>query len=168
MPQGVKSPASMAAPAAPSAEEWQLAASYTPRNSKRYRHAWGQQVRSMMGTAVEGPSQGHVRFRISIAPDGTISEIKELWSTSEEASRLAWKAIQEMPRWPPSYQLDCLPEIEPFKNPFAWDGSAQPTVVRRTHRPPPPEGCPPDSTAATIEEEEHEMKRQTAQWRWGR
>ncbi len=192
MPHGEKSPATMAAPPPPSAEEWQLASTYTPRNSKRYRHAWGQQVRSMMGTAVDGPAQGHVRFRITIAPDGKISEVKELWSTSEEASRLAWIAIQNMPRlpptptgqplvfeqtisfvpyetgWPPSYQLDCLPEIEPFKNPFAWDGSAQPTVVRRTHRPPPPEGCPPDSTAATIEEEEHEMKRQTEQWRWGR
>jgi len=187
-----KVPASMPAPPAPTAEEWQLASTYTLRNSKRYRYAWGQQVRSMMGTAVEGPGQGHVRFRIEIAPDGTISNVKELWSTSDAASKLAWTVIRKLPPlpptptgkplvfehtisfvsyetgWPPSYQLDCLPEIEPFKNPFAWDGSSAPNVVRREHRPPPPKGCPPDSTAPTIEEEEHELKRQTDQWRWGR
>lgn len=187
-----KVPASMSAPPAPTAEEWQLASSYTLRNSKRYRYAWGQQVRSMMGTAVEGPGQGQVRFRIEIAPDGTIASVKELWSTSDAASKLAWKVIQNLPPlpptptgkplvfdhtisflsyetgWPPSYQLDCLPEPEPFKNPFAWDGSSAHKVVRREHRPPPPKGCPPDSTAPTIEEEEHEMKRQTDQWRWGR
>jgi len=187
-----KVPASMPAPPAPTAEEWQLASSYTLRNSKRYRYAWGQQVRSMMGTAVEGPGQGQVRFRIEIAPDGTIASVKELWSTSDAASKLAWEVIQKLPPmpptptgkplvfdhtisflsyetgWPPSYQLDCLPEPEPFKNPFAWDGSSAHKVVRREHRPPPPKGCPPDSTAPTIEEEEHEMKRQTDQWRWGR
>ena len=187
-----KVPASLSAPPAPTAEEWQLASTYTLRNSKRYRYAWGQQVRSMMGTAVEGPGQGQVRFRIEVAPDGTISNVKELWSTSDTASKPARKVIQNMPPmpptptgkplvfdhtisflsyetgWPPSYQLDCLPEPEPFKNPFAWDGSSTPTVVRREHRPPPPKGCPPDSTAPTIEEEENEMKRQTDQWRWGR
>lgn len=187
-----KVPASMSAPPTPTAEEWQLASTYTLRNSKRYRHAWGQQVRSMMGTAVEGPGQGQVRFRIEIAPDGTITGVKELWSTSDAASKLAWSVIRKLPSlpptptgkplvfdhtisflsyetgWPPSYQLDCLPEPEPFKNPFAWDGSSAPVVARREHRPPPPKGCPPDSTAATIEEEEHEMKRQTDQWRWGR
>ncbi len=182
----------MSAPPAPTAEEWQLASTYTLRNSKRYRYAWGQQVRSMMGTALEGPGQGQVRFRIEIAPDGTIANVKELWSTSDAASKLAWTVIRKLPPlpptptgkplvfdhtisflsyetgWPPSYQLDCLPEPEPFKNPFAWDGTSAPKVVRREHRPPPPEGCPPDSTAPTIEEEEHEMKRQTDQWRWGR
>lgn len=187
-----KVPASMSAPPAPTAEEWQLASTYTLRNSKRYRYAWGQQVRSMMGTALEGPGQGQVRFRIEIAPDGTIANVKELWSTSDAASKLAWTVIRKLPPlpptptgkplvfdhtisflsyetgWPPSYQLDCLPEPEPFKNPFAWDGTSAPKVVRREHRPPPPEGCPPDSTAPTIEEEEHEMKRQTDQWRWGR
>lgn len=182
----------MSAPPAPTAEEWQLASSYKLRNSKRYRHAWGQQVRSMMGTAVEGPGQGQVRFRIEIAPNGTVTSVKELWSTSDAASKLAWTVIRKLPPlpptptgkplifdhtiaflsyetgWPPSYQLDCLPEPEPFKNPFAWDGSSAPQVVRREHRPPPPKGCPPDSTAPTIEEEEHEMKRQMDQWRWGR
>lgn len=191
-PKQKKVPATMEAPPAPTAEEWQLASTYTLRNSKRYRYAWGQQVRSMMGTAIEGPGQGQVRFRIEIAPDGTVANVKELWSTSEAASKLAWTVIRKLPAlpptptgkplifdhtisflsyetgWPPSYQLDCLPEPEPFKNPFAWDGSSTPQVVRREHRPPPPKGCPPDSTAPTIEEEEHEMKRQTDQWRWGR
>ena len=192
VPLPEKVPTSMSAPPAPTAEEWQLASTYTLRNSKRYRYAWGQQVRSMMGTALEGPGQGQVRFRIEIAPDGTIANVKELWSTSDAASKLAWTVIRKLPPlpptptgkplvfdhtisflsyetgWPPSYQLDCLPEPEPFKNPFAWDGTSAPKVVRREHRPPPPEGCPPDSTAPTIEEEEHEMKRQTDQWRWGR
>ena len=53
-PPPVKQPATMAAPPAPTAEEWQLASTYTLKNSKRYRYNWSQQVRSMMGTAVEG------------------------------------------------------------------------------------------------------------------
>jgi len=191
-PAPERRPASLAAPPAPSAEEWALASTYAPRNSKRYRHAWGQQVRSMMGTAVEGPDQGQVRFRIEIAPDGIISRVEELWSTSEKASKLARQAIRSLPPlpptptgkplvfeqtlsflphetgWPPSYQLDCLPEPEPFTNPFAWDGSSPRKVVERAHRPPPPEGCPPDATADSIEEEERAFKRQMEQWRWGR
>lgn len=192
LPQPAKHPASLAAPPAPSAEEWQLASTYTPRNSKRYRHTWGQQVRSMMGTAVEGPDQGLVRFRIEIAPDGKVSKVEELWSTSEVASKLAWKAIQNLPPlppiptgkplvfeqtisflpyetgWPPDYRLDCLPEPLPFKNPYAWDGSSPHNESRPDHRPPPPAGCPPDSTAETIEEEERSFKRQMNQWRWAR
>ncbi len=191
--QPVKVPDSLAAPPAPTAEEWQLASTYTLRNGKRYRNAWGQQVRSMMGTAVEGPDQGQVRFRIEIAPDGKVAKVEELWSTSAKASELAWKAIRNLPPtpptpngkplifeqtisflphesgWPPSYQLDCLPEPEPFTNPWAWKDGAPPTeTAPRQHRPPPPEGCPPDSTAATIEEEEQSMKRQMDQWRWAR
>jgi len=143
-----KSPASLEAPPPPSAEEWQLASSYKLKNSKRYRNNWGQLVRSMMGTAVEGPGQGMVRFRIEIAPDGTLANVKELWSTSENASKLAWQAIKSLPPlpptptgqplifertisflpyetgWPPSYTLDCLPEPPAFKNPFAWDGKS--------------------------------------------
>ena len=191
-PMPEKLPLSMAAPPAPTAEEWKIASTYTPRNSKRYRYNWGQQVRSMMGTAVEGPGQGVVRFRIEIAPDGKIARVEELWSTSELASKLALKAIQNMPPlpptptgkplifeqtisflpyetgWPPSYKLDCLPEPEVFKNPYAWNGSSPPSYTPPGHRPPPPEGCPPDSTADTIEEEERELKRQVDQWRWGR
>jgi len=184
--------ASMSAPPAPTAEEWQLASTYTPRNSKRYRYTWGQQVRSMMGTAVEGPGQGVVRFRIEIAPDGRIAKVEELWSTSEVVSKLAREAIQNLPPlppiptgkplifeqtisfqpyetgWPPSYKLDCLPEPLPFNNPFAWNGSPPPNVATQEHRPPPPDGCPPDSTEDTIEEEERSFKRQMDQWRWAR
>lgn len=188
-----KTPLSMPAPPAPTTEEWKIASTYTPRNSKRYRYNWGQQVRSMMGTAIEGPGQGMVRFRVEIAPDGRIAKVEELWSTSELASKLAWKAIQNLPPlpptptgkplifeqtisflpyetgWPPSYRLDCLPEPAAFKNPFVWDGVTPQTAAQvPPHRPPPPDGCPPDSTAETIEEEERELERQVDQWRWGR
>jgi hypothetical protein len=187
-----KLPASMPAPAAPTAEEWQLASTYTPRNSKRYRYAWGQQVRSMMGTAIEGPDQGAVRFRIEIAPDGKIARVEELWTTSAVASKLALKAIWSLPPlppiptgkplifeqtisfqpyetgWAPSYKLDCLPEPAAFNNPFAWNGTSPPVAAPQTHRPPPPEGCPPDSTEDTIEAEEKSFKRQMDQWRWAR
>ena len=185
----VKIPASMPAPPAPTAEEWQLAAGYTLRNSKRYRYTWAQQVRSMMGTAVAGPDQGVVRLRIEIAPDGKISKVEELWSTSKVASALALQAIHNLPAlpptptgkplifeqtisflpfengWPPSYTLDCLPEPTTFDNPFAWDGTSPPNEVKQAHRPPPPEGCPPDSTENTIEEEERSFERQMEQWR---
>ncbi len=79
----------MAAPAAPTAEEWAFAAGYTLKNSKGYRHSWGKQVRSMMGTAVEGPDQGTVRFRVEIAPDGRLANLETLWTTSVVAERLA-------------------------------------------------------------------------------
>ena len=62
-PETPRQPATMAAPPAPTAEEWAFASRYTLKNSKAYRYTWGQQVRSMMGTAVEGPDQGMVRFR---------------------------------------------------------------------------------------------------------
>ncbi len=93
-------PASMAAPSAPTAEEWAFASTYKLKNSKGYRYTWGQQVRSMMGTAVEGPDQGMVRFRVEIAPDGTLTRLDTLWSTSAVAERLARQAIGNMPRWP--------------------------------------------------------------------
>ena len=77
-----RQPARMEAPPAPSAEEWALAGTYKLKNSKRYRYNWGQQVRSMMGTAIEGPDQGVVRFRVEIAPDGTLVSLTTLWATS--------------------------------------------------------------------------------------
>ena len=144
-----KVPATMAAPAAPSAEEWAFATKYTNKNSKGYRHSWGQQVRSMMGTAIEGPDQGEVRFRIEIAPNGTLAKLDTLWSTSAHAEKLARKAIQNMPALPPTptgkplifektisfspfasdgpptYKDDCLPDTPAFKNPFAWDGKSE-------------------------------------------
>ncbi len=142
--------ATQAAPPAPSAEEWAFAARYTLKNSKGYRHSWGQQVRSMMGTAVEGPDQGVVRFRVEIAPDGQLASLHTLWSTSSVAERLARQAIESLPPLPPTptgqplvfertiaftphasdgpplYQDDCQPDLPAFRNPFVWDGrSAQ-------------------------------------------
>ena len=138
--------ARMTAPPPPSAEEWAFAAKYTNKNSKGYRYSWGQQVRSMMGTAVEGPDQGVVRFRVEIAPDGTLVKLETLWTTSDVAERLARGAIETMPPLPatptgkplifektisftpyandgpPSYRDDCIPDPPAFRNPFAWDG----------------------------------------------
>jgi TonB family protein len=145
-PAPEKKLASMAAPPPPTAEEWQLAATYTLKNSKRYRYNWGQLVRSMMGTAVEGPQQGQVRFRIEIAPDGKIAKVEVLWATSVIAEKLALDAIRSLPPlpstptgkplvfdktisfepfetgWPPIYKYDCLPDPVSFHNAFAWDG----------------------------------------------
>lgn len=138
----------MEAPAAPTAQEWAFAARYKLKNSKGYRYTWGQQVRSMMGTAVEGPDQGVVRFRVEIAPDGTLARLETLWTTSDVAERLARKAVENMPPLPPTptgkplifertisfqpfasdvppiYANDCLPEPPAWKNPFAWDGKS--------------------------------------------
>jgi len=153
-------PASRAAPPAPSAEEWAFAGRYTLKNSKAYRHTWGQQVRSMMGTAVEGPDQGSVRFRVEIAPDGRLARLDTLWSTSPVAERLARQAIEAMTAGlatptgqplvfertivfsafahddPPLYKDDCLPDPPSFSNPFAWDGRSPPPA---TGTAPPPQ-----------------------------
>jgi hypothetical protein len=146
--ESTKQPASLAAPSAPTAEEWAFAAKYTNKNSKGYRYSWGQQVRSMMGTALEGPDQGVVRFRVEIAPDGTLAKLETLWTTSAVAEELARKAVESMPPLPPtptgkplifektisftpyatdgppSYRDDCLPDPPAFRNPFAWDGKS--------------------------------------------
>ncbi|MDO8298861.1 energy transducer TonB [Lacisediminimonas sp.] len=143
-----RQPVSMAAPSAPTAEEWAFAAKYTLKNSKAYRYSWGQQVRSMMGAAVEGPNQGVVRFRVEVAPDGTLAKLETLWTTSTVAEQLARKAIENMPPLPPTptgkplifertisftpfasdgppiYKDDCLPDPPSFRNPFAWDGKS--------------------------------------------
>jgi TonB family protein len=148
--------ASMAAPPPPTAEEWAFAANYTNKNSKGYRYSWGQQVRSMMGTAVEGPDQGVVRFRIEIAPDGSLTQLQTLWTTSAKVEQLARQAIQNMPPLPPTptgkplifdktisfspfandgppvYRDDCLPEPPVFRNPFAWDGKSPQVVTAPT------------------------------------
>jgi len=141
-------PATQAAPPAPTAAEWAFAAGYALKNSKGYRHSWGRQVRSMMGTAVEGPDQGLVRFRVEIAPDGRLTQLETLWSTSAVAERLARQVIAAMPPLPPTptgqplifertisfspfatddapvYRNDCRPDPPVFRNPFAWDGRA--------------------------------------------
>lgn len=141
-------PASQAAPPAPTAEAWAFAARYTLKNSKGYRYSWGQQVRSMMGTAVEGPNQGLVRFRVEIAPDGKLAKLETLWTTSAAVERLARQAIQNSPPlpptptgkplifertisyWsdstesPPTYTDDCDPVPPAFESPYTWDGKA--------------------------------------------
>ncbi len=154
-----QTPVSVAAPPAPSAEEWALASTYTLKNSKRYRYNWGQQVRSMMGAVTEGPQQGHVRFRIEIAPNGKVAKIETLWSTSDLAERLARRAMESLPPlpptptgqplvfeqtiafvpyesgWPPIYKYDCYEDAPTFKNPFVWNGTSPqvaPPIVQRS------------------------------------
>lgn len=188
--------ASMAAPAAPTAEEWAFAATYKLKNSKGYRHTWGQQVRSMMGTAVEGPDQGMVRFRIEIAPDGSLTRLETLWSTSAVAERLARQAIGSMPQWPPTptgrplifektiafspfasddpplYKDDCLPDPPVFSNPFAWDGkSARLQVQAKPIEKPDPqalEDCLKQLPKDSIEAESARDRRLLEQWDFDR
>jgi hypothetical protein len=181
----------MDAPPAPSAEEWQKASTYTLKNSKRYRHNWGQQVRSMMGRSVEGPDQGMVRFHIEIAADGKLSKLETLWSTSPVAEKLARQAIENMPPlppiptgkplifqktisfqpvddgWPPIYKYDCLPDPPAFKNPFAWDGKSPQTVVQQKVADGSKKQIPTDCPVTeedTIEAEAGDMKRQFEIW----
>jgi hypothetical protein len=187
--------ASMAAPPAPTAAEWAFAAKYTLKNSKGYRYTWGQQVRSMMGTAVEGPDQGLVRFRVEIAPDGTLAKLDTLWSTSAVAERLARRAIASMPQWPPTpsgrplifektisfspfasdgpplYKDDCLPDPPVFSNPFAWDGKSArvPVQAKPPDKPEPQalEDCLKQLPQDSIEAESARDQRLMDQWGWG-
>lgn len=162
-------PATQAAPPAPTAAEWAFASAYTLKNSKGYRYTWGQQVRSMMGTAVEGPEQGMVRFRVEIAPDGRLARLDTLWSTSATAERLARQAVASMPQWPatptgrplvfertisfspfatdgpPLYRHDCEPDRPAARNPFAWDGRSAPGTAAAP--PPDPATAPADAQA---------------------
>lgn len=150
--------ATQPAPSAPTAEEWAFAGQYTLKNSKGYRYSWGKQVRSMMGTAVEGQDAGEVRFRLEIAPDGTLARLETLWTTSKVVEQLARRAIERMPPlpptptgkplifertisftpfasdWPPIYDDDCLPDPPVFRSPYAWDGKS-PQVARHEPKP---------------------------------
>jgi hypothetical protein len=192
---GTLQAASMAAPPAPTAEEWAFAAQYTLKNSKGYRHTWGQQVRSMMGTVVEGPDQGMVRFRIEIAPEGSLTRLDTLWSTSAVAERLARQAIGSMPQWPPTptgrplifektisftphasdgsplYKDDCLPEPPAFRNPFAWDGKSarEPALARPIEKPDPQalEDCLKQLPQDSVEAESARDQRLMDRWGWG-
>lgn len=191
-----RQPASMAAPPAPTAEDWAFAGKYTLKNSKGYRYTWGQQVRSMMGTAVEGPDQGMVRFRIEIAPDGSLTRLETLWSTSPVAERLARQAIGSMPQWPPTptgrplifektisfspfasdgpplYKDDCLPDPPVFSNPFAWDGkSARAQVQAKPIEKPDPqalEDCLKQLPQDSIEAESASDRRLMERWDFNR
>jgi hypothetical protein len=186
--------ATMAAPPAPTAEEWAFAGRYALKNSKAYRHTWGQQVRSMMGTAVEGPDQGMVRFRVEIAPDGSLAGLETLWSTSPEAERRAREAIAGMPPGPatptgrplvfertiaftpfavdgpPLDRYDCLPEPTAFRNPFAWDGgSARPTAQPGPVEAPDPQAladCLAQLPKDSIEAEVARDQRLMDRWGW--
>ena len=193
-PAPENTPATMAAPPAPTAEEWQLASTYTLKNSKRYRYNWGQQVRSMMGTAVAGERQGLVRVHVEIAPDGMLAKVDVLWSTSEIAEQLALQAIRSMPPlpptptgkplvfektiaflpfesgWPPIYKYDCLPDPASFKNPFAWNASTPQSVQQAGAEKTMPSrsaAAPtecPDAGPDSIEAEEKDMERQFKEW----
>lgn len=184
--------ASMAAPPPPSAQEWTMAATYTLKNSKRYRHNWGQQVRSMMGTAFEGPDQGQVRFRVEIAPDGSLARLDTLWSTSPVAEQRARQAVLQMPQlpptptgkplvfertisfqpfdagWPPLYENDCEPDPPAFRNPFAWDGqSAQTRKAAMVQPPVDPaalEECMKQLPKDSLDAQSAAMVRQFEQW----
>ena len=186
----------MDAPPAPTAEEWALASTYKLKNSKRYRHTWGQQIRSMMGTAFEGPDQGVVRFRVEIAPDGRLMKLETLWSTSPVAEQLARKAIENMPPLPPTptgkplvfektisfqpftvddtptYKDDCLPDRPAFRNPYAWDGKAPqgPAVQPSTEKVDEGtlEDCLRQLPEETVESASAHDRRQLEQWRSGR
>ncbi len=195
MPDTANQGASMAAPPAPTAAEWAFAAKYTNKNSKGYRYNWGQQVRSMMGTAVEGVDQGMVRFRLEIAPDGTLAKLETLWSTSKVAEQLARKAIQNMPPLPPTptgkplifdktisftpyatggppmYKNDCLPDPPDYSNPFAWDGNS-PQVQSETKRMEQLDSqaladCLKQLPLDSVEAEEANAKGKMDRWGWG-
>jgi len=188
-------PATLAAPPPPTAADWAFASTYTLKNSKAYRHTWGQQVRSMMGTAVEGPTQGMVRFRVEVAPDGRLARLETLWSTSDTAERLARQAIASMPQWPatptgqplvfektivfspfasdgpPLYRYDCEPDRPAARNPFAWDGrSPQTTAEAAPPAAPDPqalEDCLRQLPSDTIEAESARDQRLMERWGWG-
>ena len=186
-------PAHQEAPTAPSAEDWAFAGRYTLKNSKGYRHNWGRQVRSMMGTAVEGPDQGMVRFRIEIAPNGTLARLDTLWSTSPLAEQKARAAIAQMPPLPPTptgkplvfektivfspfasddtplYRHDCDPDVPAFRNPFVWNGQSE---KWRDDDPPPPrplsaqelEDCRKQLPPETVQSESARDQRVMDRW----
>lgn len=194
-PQVAQRPlASMDAPPPPTDAEWAFAASYTLKNSKGYRHSWGQQVRSLMGTVVEGPDQGQVRFRVEIAPDGSLSKLDTLWTTSPAAERLARQAIENLPRLPPTptgqplvfektisfspfvtdsppiYNDDCLPDPPTFRNRFAWKGegtprSDEPSAQAEPLNPQSMADCMRQLPQDSIEAEAAHDRRQLEQWR---
>lgn len=181
------------APAPPSAEDWALASTYALKNSKRYRYNWGLQVRSLMGRAYEGPDQGIVRFRVVIAPNGTLADLETLWSTSPVAEALARQAIESMPPLPPTptgeplvfertitfgpndvdmpplYKYDCEPDPPRFRNPYAWDGqSEQGVAVQPTAQKLDPEAyaeCLKLLPEDTVEAESSSDQRQLERWR---
>lgn len=183
----------MDAPSAPTAQEWAQAATYTLKNSKRYRYHWGQHVRSLMGTAFEGTEQGAVRFRIEVAPSGQLARLDTLWTTSPAVEQRARQAVQTMPPLPPTpngqplvfektivfdaftaeapplYKNDCEPDPPQHGNRFAWDGRSPQTTAAAE---PPAEKLDPTAYAEclkqlpqdSIEAEVASDERQQKQW----
>ncbi len=184
--------ASRDAPAPPSAEDWAQASTYALKNGKRYRYNWGLQLRSLMGTAVEGQDNGVVRFRVTIAPDGTLAALDTLWATSAATERLARQALQRMPplppppkgeplvfertiafdpwsdEMPPIYKDDCLPDPPQLRNPYVWDGrSPQGPAVQPVAEKIDPEAyaeCLKQLPQDTIEAEAAHNERQLKRW----
>lgn len=183
----------MDAPPVPSAEEWAQAATYSLKNSKRYRYTWSQQVRSMMGRAYEGADQGAVRFRVEIAPNGTLAKLETLWSTSPKAEELARQAMANMPPLPPTptglplvfdktisfqpfandvppiYKNDCEPDPPRFRNPFVWNGQSPPgPAIQPTTQALDPEAyaeCLKQLPQDSFEAEMGNDRRQLERWR---
>ena len=126
----------------------------------------------MMGAAVEGPDQGQVRFRIEIAPNGTLVKVETLWKTSDKAEQLARRAMKSMPALPPTptgkslifertisftpfatddapvYRDDCLPDTPAFSNPFAWDGKSSQEIKKNK----PAEKLSPEALAECLKQ----------------
>jgi hypothetical protein len=145
-------------------------------------------------TAVEGPDQGMVRFRVEIAPDGSMTRLETLWSTSAVAERLARQAIGHMPRSPstptgrplifektisfspfasdapPLYKDDCLADTPAFSNPYAWDGTSAraQAEVRPLDKPDTQsmEDCLKQLPKDSIEAESARDQRQMDRWGW--
>lgn len=186
-------PAYMDAPPAPTAQEWAQAATYTLKNSKRYRYHWGQHVRSLMGTAFDGAEQGAVRFRIEVAPSGQLAQLDTLWTTSPAVEQRARQAVQAMPPLPPTpngqplvfektivfdafttetpplYKYDCEPDPPQHGNRFVWDGRS-PQVAAAAEAPaekPDPAAyaeCLKQLPQDSIEAEAASDERQQKQW----
>lgn len=149
-----------------------------------------------MGTMVEGPDQGFVRFRIEIAPDGTLAKLETLWTTSSVAERLARQAVESMPALPPtptgktlifektisfspfasdgppSYRDDCLPDPPVYRNPFTWDGKPAPLRVElpKPEKPDPQalEECLKQLPQDSIEAETARDQRVMERWGWSK
>lgn len=148
----------------------------------------------MMGSAVEGADQGMVRFRVEIAPDGSLTRLDTLWSTSPVAERLARRAIDGMSQWPPTptgrplifektisfspfasdgpplYKDDCLPDPPLFSNPFAWDGKSAREAARAQpiEKPDPQilEDCLKQLPQDSVEAESARDERLMDRWGW--
>lgn len=180
------------APRAPSAEDWAMASTYKLKNGKRYRYNWGLQLRSLMGTAVEGENNGVVRFKVTVAPDGSLAQLETLWATSPNTERLMREALARMPPLPPTpngqplvfertiafdpwtdempplYKDDCLPDPPQLGNPYVWDGkSPQGPALQPVAEKIDPEAyaeCLKQLPQDTIEAEAASDQRQLEQW----